>query len=49
MVEISQKARAIAQQKGQFGSKIKNAKKVRQTIVRSHFSCCVQKTPPKKT
>ena len=28
---------------GQFGSKIKNAKKVRKTIVRPRYSCCVQK------
>ena len=31
----------------QFGSKIKNVKKVRTVIVRPHYSCCVQKTAPK--
>ena len=31
-------------QNGQFSSKIKNAKKVQKTIVRTHQSCCVQKT-----
>ena len=39
----------LPMQKGQFGSKIKNAKKVRKTIVPPHLSCCVQKTAPKNT
>ena len=36
-------------QNPQFGSKIKNAKKVRDTILRPHQSCCVQKTAPKNS
>ena len=45
-----QYAWAIAHgQNGQFGLKIKNAKKVRKTILRPHYSCCVQKTAPKNT
>ena len=36
-------------QNGQFGSKVKNAKKVRKTIVLPHQSCCVQKNAPKNT
>ena len=38
-----------AKQNDQFGSKIKNAKKVQKTILLAHWSCCVQKTAPKKT
>ena len=34
-------------QNAQSESKIKNAKKVRKTIVRSHQTYCVQKTAPK--
>ena len=34
-------------QNGHFGSKVKNAKKVRKTIVRVHYSCLVQKTARK--
>ena len=34
---------------GQFGSKIKNAKKVRKTILLPHWSSRVQKTAPKHT
>ena len=31
-------------QNGQFGSKFKNAKKVRKTVLRPHWSGCVQET-----
>ena len=34
-------------QNGQFGSKIKNAKNMRKTIQREHYSCSVPKTAPK--
>ena len=37
----------LSMQSAQFGSKIKNAKKVRKTILRPHLSCCVQKTATK--
>ena len=36
MAKIGQYAWAIAHANGQFGSKIKNAKKVRKMIVRPH-------------
>ena len=40
--------RVLALQNGQFRSRIKNAKKVRKTVVRPHESACVQK-PAQKT
>jgi len=36
-------------QNDHFGSKIKNAKKVRKTILRPHETCFVKKTAPKNT
>ena len=36
-------------QNGQFGSKIKNAKNMRKTILQNYKSCSVQKTVPKNT
>ena len=33
----------------QFGSKIKNAKNMRKTILQDHYSCSAQKTAPKNT
>ena len=36
-------------QNGQFGSKIKNAKNVRKTILQEHYNCSVQKTARKNT
>ena len=36
-------------QNGQFGSKIKNSKNTRKTILQEHSSCSVQKTAPKNT
>ena len=43
-------AKAIAVVKnGQFGSKFKNAKNMRKSILQEHYSCCVQKTAPKNT
>ena len=36
-------------QNGKFGSKIKNAKNMRKTILQEHWSCSVQKTARKKT
>ena len=35
-------------QNTQFGSKIKNAKRVRKSIKEARESCCVQKIAPKK-
>ena len=35
-------------QNGQFGSKIKNTRRARKTIVKPHWSCCVQKNRLKK-
>jgi len=37
----------LQRQNGQFGSKIKNAKNMRKTILQGHKSCCVQKTARK--
>ena len=43
-------AKAIAfARNGQFGSKIKNAKKKLKTILQEHWSCSVQKTARKNT
>ena len=36
-------------QSGQFGSKIKIAKSMRNTAVEAHYSCIMQKTAPKKS
>jgi len=36
-------------QNGQFGSKIKNAKNMRQTMLQDYKSCSVQKTARKNT
>ena len=36
-------------QNGQFGSKIKNAKNMRKTILQEQWSCSVQKTAGKNT
>ena len=36
-------------QNGQFGSKIKNAKNMRKTILQEHKSCSVQKIARKNT
>ena len=36
-------------QNGQFGSKIKNGKNMRKTILQEHQSCSVQKTTRKKS
>ena len=36
-------------QTGQFGSKIKNAKNMRKTILQEHWSCSVQKSARKNT
>ena len=36
-------------QNGQFGSKIKNAKNMRKTVLREYLSCSVQKTGGKNT
>ena len=36
-------------QNGQFGSKIKNAKNMRKTILQDYKSCSVQKTARKNT
>ena len=43
------RAKAIALQNGQFGSKIKNAKNMRKPIPQEHDSYSVQKTAPKNT
>ena len=42
-------AKAIAFPNGQFGSKIKNAKNMRKTILQDYKSCSVQKTARKNT
>ena len=36
-------------QSGQFGSKIKIAKRMRKTAVEPHYSCIMQKTAPKNS
>ena len=53
-MKIGHLAKAIAQQRlepmqnGQFGSKIKNATDMRETIQLNHYSCSVQKNYSKK-
>ena len=55
MLQIAYLAKAIAHVKGTpvknalFGSKIKNAKIMRKTILQEHYSCSVQKTARKNT
>ena len=49
MAKIGHDAKAMPLQNGQFGSKIKNAKKVRKTILLPHWSFRVQKTAAKNT